>query len=331
MAQQTVNINGRTYDKHTGMPLDADERSRADKHHASSLHARTHRSKTLSRRYVKKSAPKPSHDKDEVVVAAPAAPKPPESTPAKQPSPSKHVIRKYAPHPKATSQGKTMNDIAPVTHPMVQTVHAARAAKSTHAPVTTKKRVAKPSDMIKAEAIEEAMSRAEPAHHRTGRHKAPKSERRASKSRRLSLAAAGMAVLVMASYLTYLNMPNLSVRVAAARAGIDAGYPSYRPSGYSLAGPVQYDDGRVAMTFDANGTDQGFVLSQERSGWDSAAVLEDYVVPKAGENYTTTRDGGLTIYSWDGQAAWISGGILYTVDGDASLAPDQLRRMAASM
>ena len=39
-------------------------------------------------------------------------------------------------------------------------------------------------------------------------------------------------------------MPTLSVRVAASQAGIDASYPSYRPDGYALNGPVTYGDGR---------------------------------------------------------------------------------------
>ncbi|HTK39620.1 MAG TPA: hypothetical protein VL362_02020 [Patescibacteria group bacterium] len=312
MAAEVVTINGRKYDKHTGMPLSDEHKTETAKHHATSLHSRTTRSKTLDRRYVK-------HHKKEADTAKPA----PVAAPAAHtPSAPKqaHTITKYAAHKPAPAR-KSLDGIGPVVHPMVQSVHAAKK------PAVTK-RVHKPSDVIKAEAIKTALDSA-PSHHRK-EHTVAKTSKRGG-SRMMSLATAGTALLLLGGYFTYLNMPNLSVRVAAARAGIDAQYPSYRPSGYSMAGPIAYDSGKVQMKFAANGGPQSFMLSQERSGWDSDAVLEDYVTPKAGDNYAVTSEGGLTIYTWNGNAAWVSGGILYTVNGDSNLSPDQIRHMAASM
>ena len=56
--------------------------------------------------------------------------------------------------------------------------------------------------------------------------------------RRLSIAGAMVALLAFGGYLTYHNMPAIATRMAAAQAGINASFPSYQPSGYSLAGGI---------------------------------------------------------------------------------------------
>lgn len=126
-------------------------------------------------------------------------------------------------------------------------------------------------------------------------------------------------------------MPNLSVRVAAAQAGINAGYPNYHPDGYALAGPVTFSDGRVSMNFKANGGNHTFTINQSKSGWNSDAVLDNYVSPRAGSSYIPYTERGLTIYTYDNNAAWVNGGILYTVEGDAPLSSEQIRRIATSL
>lgn len=147
----------------------------------------------------------------------------------------------------------------------------------------------------------------------------------------LSIASAALGFLLLGGYLTYLSMPNISTRVAATQAGIDANYPSYRPSGYSLAGPVAYQQGAVSMKFAAAGTPVAYTLTQARSGWDSSAVLDSYVAPKAGKDYTITTANGLTIYTFNHDAAWVNGGILYTISGNAPLSNEQIQRIATSV
>ena len=65
--------------------------------------------------------------------------------------------------------------------------------------------------------------------------------------------------------------------------------------------------------------------------WDSSAVLENYVREKAGSDYTISTTGGLTIYSYNAGAAWVNGGILYTITGDAPLSADQIEHVATSL
>lgn len=145
-----------------------------------------------------------------------------------------------------------------------------------------------------------------------------------------SVMASCFALVILAGYFTYLNMPNLSVRVAAAQAGVDARFPEYRPDGYRFNGPIAYIPGEVSMKFQSNGGTQGYTVIQKNSSWDSQAVLDNYVTKKS-ESYLTYSEQGLTIYTFDSDAAWVNGGILYTIEGDAPLSNEQVLRIAASM
>lgn len=323
MKSNTITLKGVVYNQETGEAIgsqaDLAAKKRLVSQPAGAVHARTQRSKTLSRQYVARQQTPTS-----------------QSTPPNSASDSVNVrrvikrspqIRRFAPHPAALSSNpRTISDMAPATvHPMVQRAHAKRAE-----PIATPAaRTTKPSDVIKREAIEAAMQKSTSQGHR--RHKAARPIKQSVWSRFATLAAAGGALVLVAGYFTYLNMPNLSVRVAAAQAGIDASYPGYHPSGYSLNGPVAYNHGQVSMTFGSNGGPNKFSLVQSKTGWDSSAVLDNYVQPKAGENYVTSRDSGLTIYTFDDSAAWVNNGILYTIEGDAPLSIDQVQRMATSL
>jgi hypothetical protein len=299
--------------------------------HAHSVHGHTQKSVTLNRRYVKPTTPakKPAAVamSTESNIKVTTTPRRSAATPAA----SVHKITRFAKHPSditvRTSHKKptVANNIAPATvHPMVQRV----AAAAPSAPVAT---VPKPSHIIKQEAIEKSLSESVSTKGHRHRDKAAKHPAKVKHNRVLRFASVGVALFIVAGYFTYLSMPNLSVRVAAAQAGIDASYPSYRPSGYSLSGPVAFNDGEVSMKFAMNGGNQNFTLTQEKSGWDSAAVQSNYVIPAAGAEYDVTQSGGLTIFRYGKDAAWVNDNILYTIKGDASLTPDQIQRIATSL
>jgi len=55
------------------------------------------------------------------------------------------------------------------------------------------------------------------------------------------------------------------------------------------------------------------------------------VTREAGANYVTTKERGLTIYTYDSTAVWVSGGILYRIDSKAPLSGDQIRHIATSL
>ena len=69
------------------------------------------------------------------------------------------------------------------------------------------------------------------------------------------------------------NMPDISVRVAAMQTGIQAAYPSYVPRDYAL-GDIFSEDGKITMIFEGP-AEASFTLVEEKSSWDSSALLRD--------------------------------------------------------
>jgi len=338
MKQTTVSINGTVYDSRTGMPLRKERGGNdATSHGAHNVHTQLQKSTTLNRRYVHHgtstvSKPHKVYVPQRQRVAAPSANAMHRTPVAKHTTPTAHSqteITKFA-KPAPHHAAAPIADVGPTRH---ATVHRAQARVAATRQVP--ERVVKPSQIIKQEAISQAMAEAKPKHEKAKQHphhaKAHAQANRGKVARFMSIASASVAVLLLGAYFTYLNMPALSTRVAAAQAGIGAGYPGYTPSGYRLNGPVAYQQGSVTMKFAANAGPQNYTLSQTHSGWDSSALLEDYVSPQAGSNYITTTTGGLTIYSYDSTSVWVNNGILYTIHGNSTLSDEQIQRIAASL
>lgn len=322
--QGIVTVGGQQYDAVTGLPVQHDSSATPSespvspkRHHdikkpqAATLHQRTQRSTTLNRKFTKK----PQVARTAIVThsSKPAV--------ARQARPVQHhQVRKFAPHPVGVTK---VMDIGPTTHPHVAKAHALSASKEQQRHETPSRHI--PATEIKQQALTNAVAQA-------GK---PTKERRwtfwQQRQRAASIVAATFALVLLGGYVTYLNMPSLSVRVAAAQAGINASYPNYRPDGYALSGPVTYADGRVSMHFKANSSDAGFTVNQSKSGWDSDAVLDNYVSPRAGSSYMPYTERGLKIYTYNNNAAWVNGGVLYTIEGDAPLSSEQIRRIATSL
>lgn len=331
--QQTITINDVVYDTHTGLrvntPVNKSKTSTspAKKHtiavasDAPTQHSRTavaaktvhgvkrKTSTTLNRTYVK-TPPKAVVHKV----------KPTKTTPARSP-----LIHKFAPEstPSHTTSSlaqakKPAKDIAP-QQPAVR--HAAATPAKKSAAHTNKPS----SQTIKQHAVSQALANAKP---NTKQVRSSFAKRHA---RLANVATASLAIMLLAGYFTYMNLPHLSFRVAASQAGIAAHYPSYTPSGYSLSGPIVYKDGEVRMKYASNTNPQNITVTQSKSNWDSSALLDNYVQYESGGNHTTYHDSGLTIYVYGTKAAWVNAGVLHTIDSDAQLSNDQVRRMATSM
>lgn len=152
------------------------------------------------------------------------------------------------------------------------------------------------------------------------------------KSRVGGIATAGLTAMLIAGYVAYLNIPSISMKVAANRAGFAATMPSYRPAGYGLNGPIAYSPGQVTVNFSSNTDDRKFSLRQQPTTWDSNALLENYVTKQSGE-YLTYQDQGLSIYIFEGtSAAWVNGQKMYILEGDNSqLDTDQILKLATSV
>ena len=146
----------------------------------------------------------------------------------------------------------------------------------------------------------------------------------------LALACAGAAVFAIV-YFVNLNSPDISLKVAAMQTGIEASYPSYVPRDYSLS-DITSEDGKVTLNFTNVSTGDAYTLIEEKFSWDSNALLSNYVKKTYGEDYTTIRENGLTIYVHNSDAAWVNGGVVYKLVCKAgSLTKKQIRAIAVSL
>lgn len=142
----------------------------------------------------------------------------------------------------------------------------------------------------------------------------------------------GIVAIFIATGLTINSqMSELMVKVASTKAGVNAKLPSYKPSGFSLEGPVRYASNQITLLYDSNSDDRNFTITQKKSDWNSQALLDNYV-KESNKSYQTRQENGKTIYIYNGNnATWVSGGIWYQIEGESSLNSDQLIRIADSL
>ena len=145
--------------------------------------------------------------------------------------------------------------------------------------------------------------------------------------------AIGCSLAAVAGLVAFVvsNIPNISVKVAAMQTGIDAEYPDYVPRGYTMETVAADKDNKITMRFTGPG-DAYFVLTEENSTWDSAAVLNNFVKLNYSANYATMHEQGITYYSDAGSAVWVNGGILYKLSSfSKNLTREQIRNLVVSL
>lgn len=207
----------------------------------------------------------------------------------------------------------------PKTKPAVH--HAKPVAK--HEITQVSKPIAQPSLDIFEQAIEHATSHMEPHH--------PKLRRRFGrlKSKHVNLAAGALAVLLLAGFIGWQNLPNMKLRVASAKAGFHAQMPGYRPGGFAM-GNIKYSTGSVAINYHSNSDNRSFSVVQQLSDWDSKTLLNNYVAT-TNPDYQAYQEGGRTIYIFGNNATWVDGGVWFKVDGAVGMSAQQLLHMASTM
>ena len=146
----------------------------------------------------------------------------------------------------------------------------------------------------------------------------------------LALTCASVAVMAIV-YFVNLNMPDISLSVAAMQNGMNVVYPSYVPRDYSVSS-VTSEEGKVTITFDNSAENRTFSLTEESSSWDTNALLTNYVKKEYGENYTVVKEQGLTLYISGSNAAWVNGGNVYKITaGNGTLTNKQIKSIAVSL
>lgn len=185
---------------------------------------------------------------------------------------------------------------------------------------------------LKERAIQQALQRVATMEEDTPKKAKKSGKKHLFKKKKFALAAVAAVIsLVVLGYLVSVNLPDISVRVAAMHSGIEKAYPSYVPASYRLDGLVKEENGRITMAF-KNDRGQKFTLMEEKSSWDSSAVLTNYVLKNWGASYSIAKGQGLTIYVSDSNAAWVNGGVFYVItDEGNSLTSSDLHDIAISL
>lgn len=147
----------------------------------------------------------------------------------------------------------------------------------------------------------------------------------------VSITAACLAIIVLSSFFAYQRIPNISMKVAASRAGFSGTIPSDTPAGYAFSGPIKYEQDAIVVSYKSNSDDRKFNIVQRPTNWSSEALLTNFV-NTSNMRYQTYNDQGLTVYVMErNNAAWVDNGIWYTINGSDTLSTEQVLAMAASM
>jgi hypothetical protein len=210
---------------------------------------------------------------------------------------------------------------APIAHPHTNHRHGQHP---TTIPTTTPPPQTSQSEKLFHEALHK-ISLDEPKKQKLHKRKAKKIG-----SRVVRWGGAGLAAIVLAGYIGYMNFTNINMQLASARAGFDAQLPHYLPSGYNIKGPISYQPGKITLNFKSNTDQRNYSITQEVSQWNSAALQEHYLAVN-NKKFDTVQDAGRTIYLYEnGNATWVNGGVWYVIESD-SLSSNQLIKIASSL
>lgn len=148
--------------------------------------------------------------------------------------------------------------------------------------------------------------------------------------KRVSLAVCcSFLVIAITTYFVKVSMPNLSVQFAAAKSGIDVSYPTYVPKNFTLS-EVKSENENISMIFKSN-SEGSFTINEKKSSWNSAALEANYVKTAFGQNYSTIREQGLTIFVSGSNCVWVNGGKMFTINSETELTKTQLVSIATSL
>ncbi len=281
---------------------------------SSASHRRTQRSTTLNRKYVKKP--------EKVAAIDSVAKRRAEDLKRRQALADKINRERLA----SLKAGKTIREAAATP--------AATESKSSPISVAIEKNLITSPKTEKAKAVKDSAvkSALKSVAAIEAENSAPAITSKRSLGAKKLLLAFGCAALVVGAvgYFVSVNTPDISVRVAAMQTGIDATYPTYVPRGYSLSDIVS-EDKKISMTF-TDSESGSFTISEEKTSWDNDTLEASYVKSTWGNNYTSVREQGITIFIAGSNATWINGNILYKINASGNnLTKKQIKSIVTSL
>lgn len=295
---------------------------------ATKLHQKTERTKTLMRSSVRKpSAPKAAST---VTISGLASQPSHKIVHSKVPARTTRAssveqsakISKFAQQNNATVTQK-VETIPVKAAPRRQDADETSAYVSKQAPPISAQRHTKSTDMFES-ALQNATS------HRPSAIGSKKSHHKRKRAGLAQVGAVLALVIILGGFFTYNNIPRITLRTAAKRTGFTASVPSYKPVGFSLSRSIQYQPGRVVLSYSSSTDNRGFSITQEKTTLQNDNLPSAFLSSR--DTYQTKTDGGKSIYIYDGSnATWVDNGIWYNVQGNAGLSADQLRNVASSL
>lgn len=344
-----IEINGKKYDAVTGRLLKSETQSKqpAAKNtpgvSVDGMMSRkgvkavkqTQRSKTLMRTVVKKPSANPTkmQASGSLIVKSQLGVNKSRQAVAQQVKKSPHISHFDERTTVSRAVIKKIGHV-PVKQPIAPTPQKSQISPRKTATNHSTNAVPSRRNVAAAKMIETALARA-------NAHEQPyveKTKRRHSIARRLGVSARAITIsstvlagVLLGGFFAVQNVPNVSMRVAAARAGFDASLPNYSPSGFSFRGPIQYSPGQVTISFQSNTDDRRYSMTQRPSNWNSEALLANFVAI-GDQEYQKYEDRGRTLFIYgNANATWVDNGIWYQVEGNSGMSTDQIIRLAASM
>jgi hypothetical protein len=293
------------------------------------------KSKTLMRSVVKKPAPTtvPAPVSTQKQIHKIATNTPPERQHVAHTTAKSPLVSHFSPHQARSSVVKKVEHLPVKGQQPLKTAEVTAAVTQSNSHRTSsdiQKHTA--SNLAVAKALAHATSHEQ---HSPQVHKKSRRRKLAHKlgitSRAMAVSSSVLAAVLLIGFFAIQNVPNLSMRVAAARAGVHASMPGYQPAGYSFKGPIQYGKGQVTISFASRTDGRNYSVTQKETRWNSDALLTNYVMTEK-KQYQTYVDRGRTLYIYNGSnATWVDNGIWYQVEGDSQMTTDQLVRIAASI
>ena len=325
-------INGKKYDAITGELLSAPKNNNIKNKDISKIHNNLQRSSTLNRKYV--TVPKRQgisihqdemisqfkrrHDYQEAILRA---------REAKETQQDRILISRFSKNSKIISpiskeQIEEVDKIAPFEEHLL----AKKANEELRAKKAQKQEIS--NQEVKEFAISQAIEKSRKESKKSrGIHRKNFFVRKKFISFSMGFAVAMFGI----GYLTYVNLPDIASRITAFQSGMAVETPAYIASGYSPKGLAYFDGKNV--NFEYKKGDSNYKVQQSQSGWDSSALLQNYVTKKWSEDYSTTYSNGLTIYSnRRGESVWVNNGKLYKVEVSGNkISDEEIRKIATSL
>ncbi len=230
-------------------------------------------------------------------------------------------------HPAVSRHHSVKTKVEPKVVPIKPKHHAAHAAP---APVQSPSAYKPKAPKASAPSVMEKQVEKATAHNSHTRETTPKKGLLHKLATPAGLLPVFVTTMAIAGFLVYQNIPSISMRVAANRAGFNARLPE-SPIGFGVDGPVVVDGGRVSVRFRSNTDTRNATLHQQPSNLDTDSLRLGFLEQNDIEYQTYSRNGSTIFIYGDSQATWLNQGVWFTLEGESRLSPAQILDLASSI